>query len=330
MSTKTIIINLFIIFSLTTPVLASDYINDCKNSNINACNQWIEEEPSSEAYAYRAIAKAKNQDLEGAMVDYNQAIKLNPNDFMSYINRADLKKFFEEYDSAIADLDKAIELEPNNPDLYKKRSEIKKLAGDTSGAREDSNKAQIHQSKISKSEIDNQKQNTSLEETNSIQTLMKQCKNLHINSCNKWVQLEPNNEVAYYERAKLKRKSGDKLGALKDYNNALQIKPNYIFAKTGRDEMQGSKEFRKEIVKYDENSPQITNYITDCKKLNINSCALWIQEQPFNAKAYYTRANTKRKLNDPKGALDDYNKTIELDNKFYKAYYWRSFLESKL
>ena len=322
MKIKIVIMTAFIVLPLTIHVMAADYSTECKKQNLSACNQWISTTPnSSEAYFYRAVTKASNNDTTGAMEDYDQAIILNPDDFTYYFNRADLKAFFEDYEGAYNDLNKALKLNPGNTDIVKKREEARKKAGIAEISVKTS--TQLTQ-KASKTD------NINFKSGESLQMLIQQCNNNQLESCNKWIQIEPDNEVAYYTRGNIKNKSGDKKGALDDYQKAVDIKPNFQKASNKRNEIGLSKEFRKEIVKYDNNAPNIKQYEKDCKNLNLNSCDSWIEEQPYNAKAYYTRANTKRKLKDLRGALKDYNKTLDLDNKYTKAACWRAWLEGFL
>jgi len=58
----------------------------------------------------RGLAKQKKGDLNGAMVDYNQAIELNPQYGLAYRNRGNAKRKKGDLDGAIADFNRAIKL----------------------------------------------------------------------------------------------------------------------------------------------------------------------------------------------------------------------------
>ena len=52
------------------------------------------------------------------MADFNEAIRLNPNNPGPYIARSLTWREQQDYDKAIADLEQAIRLEPENPEFY--------------------------------------------------------------------------------------------------------------------------------------------------------------------------------------------------------------------
>jgi tetratricopeptide (TPR) repeat protein len=54
----------------------------------------------------------------GAIVDYNKAIELNPDNSLAYNNRGAAKSNLGDKQGAIVDYDKAIELNPNYADAY--------------------------------------------------------------------------------------------------------------------------------------------------------------------------------------------------------------------
>jgi tetratricopeptide (TPR) repeat protein len=65
---------------------------------------------NSGTYNERGLAKEKKGDLDGAMADYNQAIKLNPKNALAYRCRGDIKQKKGDLDAAIADFNRAIQL----------------------------------------------------------------------------------------------------------------------------------------------------------------------------------------------------------------------------
>ena len=78
----------------------------------------------SRAYGTRGIALQRKQQLQAALVDYNKAIEIYPDDTTSYLNRALLFAEMKDFPAAIKDLNQAIKLQPRFVDLYLKRGGI--------------------------------------------------------------------------------------------------------------------------------------------------------------------------------------------------------------
>lgn len=72
-------------------------------------------------YNDEGIKKYKNGDYNGAILDYNKSIELDPNYSIAIYNRGLSKYELEDYLEAIKDFDKAIELGYKNPNLYSTR-----------------------------------------------------------------------------------------------------------------------------------------------------------------------------------------------------------------
>jgi Flp pilus assembly protein TadD len=109
---------------------------------IVAYNQAIKLNPKYPgAYDHLGIAKFKKGDLDGATAEYNQAIKLNPDYAGPYNNRGAVKCRKDDLDGAITDFNQAIELNPNYGLAYRNRGEAKRRKGDLDGAVADFNRA---------------------------------------------------------------------------------------------------------------------------------------------------------------------------------------------
>jgi tetratricopeptide (TPR) repeat protein len=131
--------------------------------------------------------------------------------------------------------------------------------------------------------------------------------------------------------------------ALKDYNKAINLNPNYINLYLCRADVYTKlKEYEKAISDFDKvieggvDLPisyywrgrlkyellQYESAIEDFNKtINLNS---------NNNEAYLYRGNTKVKLLQYESAIDDYNQAIIIDNKFSLSYYHRGILNRKL
>src|ERR1700722_17986115 len=76
-------------------------------------------------YVDRGLAREKKGDLDGAMADYNQAIKLNPKFDFPYNNRGNVRRKRGDLEGAMADYNRAIQINSKYPSPYKNRGYVK-------------------------------------------------------------------------------------------------------------------------------------------------------------------------------------------------------------
>ncbi|HBB94076.1 MAG TPA: hypothetical protein DC054_01680 [Blastocatellia bacterium] len=138
-----------------------------------------------------------------------------------------------------------------------------------------------------------------------------------INDFTQAIRIDPNNAAAYYERGEVYNENyqnhpQDLNAALADFTQVIRIDPGNVNAYAMR-----------VSIREDQNNPQ--GAIEDCSKI--------IRFDPAIAAGVYSeRGNLRRKLKDFRGALDDYNRAIELnpsepgsdDAAVAWAYYYRA------
>lgn len=129
----------------STPQKASDPNSDadyaaCKKGDIAACGRAIASnafsgQPLGALYRYRGFAKshAAKPDLDGAIADYGESVRLEPDSFVPYILRANAYDDNGDQERAIKDYDKAIELNPR-ADFYNNRGNALRKVGDVDKA----------------------------------------------------------------------------------------------------------------------------------------------------------------------------------------------------
>lgn len=88
---------------------------------------------SNNVYYISGRKKFEAKDFQGALHDYNEAIKMEENPAI-YSERAVVYFYLKQLDKSLADMDYAAELEPENPYRYSSRAYIKDAMGDTEGA----------------------------------------------------------------------------------------------------------------------------------------------------------------------------------------------------
>jgi tetratricopeptide (TPR) repeat protein len=88
-------------------------------------------------YAMRGYQRHLESDLPGALSDYGEAIKLDPQLVMAFNNRGNIYRDTGQYDEALSDYDRALALNPNKPDPLASRGWIYHQRGEIERARED-------------------------------------------------------------------------------------------------------------------------------------------------------------------------------------------------
>jgi superfamily II DNA or RNA helicase len=109
------------------------------NAIIDNCTEDITLDPNNAlAYNNRGVAKSDLGNHYGAIFDYTEAIRLNPNDpdntSIYYYNRGRAKADLEDKNSALIDYTEAIRHNPNNGEIYYHRGIITSDLGDKSEA----------------------------------------------------------------------------------------------------------------------------------------------------------------------------------------------------
>src|SRR3954451_17544471 len=79
------------------------------------------------AYSNRSGAYRLKGEHDRAIADYDEAIRLNPDQAFTYANRGAAYRLKGEYDRAIADLSEAIRLKPDHASAYANRGEAYRL-----------------------------------------------------------------------------------------------------------------------------------------------------------------------------------------------------------
>lgn len=132
----------------------------------------------ADSFYNRGLARYSSKDNQGAIEDYNEAIRLNPKDADSFYNRGLARYESDDKEGAIKDYDEAIRLNPKDETSYFNRAITRRQLGDNQGAIKDYSQA---------------------------------------------IQLKPKYAKSYYNRGYARYKSGDNKGAIKDYRQAADL-----------------------------------------------------------------------------------------------------------
>tara|TARA_Y100001978_G_scaffold5700_1_gene4738 strand:+ start:342 stop:2030 length:1689 start_codon:yes stop_codon:yes gene_type:complete len=125
------------------------YLNNHQNAILNF-DKALKVNPNDvNTIANRGYSKSQIKDFLGALNDFNQVIEIDPLNSGILANRGDLKLKLKYFDEAIVDYTSAIKLNPNYSYAYVSRGDAKKKLGNNSGAIEDYTRAL----KINKKEL---------------------------------------------------------------------------------------------------------------------------------------------------------------------------------
>ncbi len=148
---------------------------------------------------------------------------------------------------------------------------------------------------------------------------------------------------AYVNRGTVKYQSGDKKGAIDDYDKAIQLNPQYTgayvdrgLAKSDLGDNNGAMSDYERAIAIDPQfaeayvSRGIAKAESGNKKAAIVDYDRAIAIDPQFNRAYFNRAIAKSGLGDKKGAIADYTRAIALDSQDIKSYVNRAMTKSGL
>lgn len=232
----------------------------------------------------RGVGKLEMEDFQGAIQDFSSAIKEKSGFMLAYLNRGRAYLALNDSVKAIEDYDKAVELNPFHIGALSMRGALLAEMKNYEKALLDYDVAIRMEPKESGLYI-----NRGLIRyfTNDLMGA--------IADYDKALELNPNSLITYYNRGLLRAQIGDVNRAVDDFNNVLKMDPENYTALLNRALMQ----------------IEIGEYL-----LAIDDLDRIIQRHPDFPIAYYARSQAKQALNDPEGAMKDYNTgyTIEFNS----------------
>ena len=143
----------------------------------------------AEVYISRGAAKSSLSEYFAAISDFDTAIRLNPDCAIAYFNRGCAKDSLGEYFAAISDFDTVIRLAPDFVDAYNNRGLTKASLGEYFAAIRDYDTA---------------------------------------------IRLNPDYALAYINRGGAKGDLGEHFAAIRDYDTAIRLNPYNAIAHTNR------------------------------------------------------------------------------------------------
>lgn len=109
---------------------------------ISAPPLQVAQAPTAEGLFLKGVDKVQKKDYQGAINDYTQAIKINPQYAEAYYNRGNARLELKDYQEAINDFNQAININPKYIYAYSSRGTARSALGDIQGATNDMLQAQ--------------------------------------------------------------------------------------------------------------------------------------------------------------------------------------------
>jgi tetratricopeptide (TPR) repeat protein len=246
---------------------------------------------TADDYYERAQTRLHEGDNKGAIADLNMAIRTDPRMAIAYFFRGDIKRSGGDAKGAVADFTMGIELDPKCAPAYVCRGNARRNLGDKKGAIADFNKA------------------IKLDANNALaysgRGMARPQKEIggSIDDFNKAIELDPKSSEAYFGRGAAHAGKGDAKEAISDFTRAIKLYPQHGMAYMLRGEA------HRAISKTDKAIADFTKAI----ELGV----------PNWAHAYGNRGAERLKKEDSSGALEDFDKAIELDPELAVAYLGR-------
>lgn len=242
------------------------------------------------AYRQRGIARSSEENYQEALEDLNKAITLQPDNAYAYVDRGIVHAHMGNRKAFIEDFDRALRLEPDSASIYNKRATARYNLQDDKGAIEDYTAA-----------IRFAPQSAYLyyKKLGDVRTAIKDYK-AAIENYTEAIRLEPKYAPAYVGRGIVHAAMGNQHSFTEDFDTALRLQPDnaWLYSYRGnarfllKDNQGGIEDYNKAISLF----PQI-------------------------AYLYYTlRGNARQEQKDYKGAIADYNEAIRLKPDFALAY----------
>ena len=126
----------------TRPNTWRQCLADASPATIDACTALIQSNPQNDgAYVNRGIAYRRLGEIERAIRDYDQAIRVNPRAADAFNNRGNAFRAHDEHERAVRDYDEAIRLDPHYAHALNNRGIIFLELGDANRAIEDFDRA---------------------------------------------------------------------------------------------------------------------------------------------------------------------------------------------
>ena len=166
----------------------------------------------AENFVNRGLQRSRQGDLRGAIEDFNQAIRVNPNYLPAYQARGNLLSSQGNQQGAIADYNQALRLQNTYAPAYIGRASAHSAMGNQEAAIDDYSRALKLNNRYVQAYIGRGAAYAALLDFNRA-----------LNDFNQALGQDPNNPAAYYNRGSVLALRGDRTNAIGDFQQAAEL-----------------------------------------------------------------------------------------------------------
>jgi tetratricopeptide (TPR) repeat protein len=205
----------------------------------------LEDPKDADAYYNRGLAYTNKGELDRAIADYDEVIRLNPKYAEAYNNRGVAYANKGELDRAIADYDEAIRLDPINAVTYHNRGVAYANKGELDRAIADYDEA-------IRLDLDPPRE-AAIYYARGVAYASKGELDRAIGDYDDAIRLDPKNAGAYYNRGVAYTNKGELDRAIADYDEVIRLNPKIAAAYTNRGVAYAGKgDYARAIADYDQ------------------------------------------------------------------------------
>ncbi|MGK7941380.1 MAG: tetratricopeptide repeat protein [Crocosphaera sp.] len=276
----------------------------------------LKEKPISSydsAYKERGNVRLKLKDYQGALEDFNEAIRLNPNDGGNYVSRGDYYTQTNQEEKAKADYNKAIKAysetlktDPNNPlnfTVYSSRADLYKKLKNYPAVIADLTKT-IELTKVNK--------DRAYMARAFVYRDIKEYK-LAIEDVSQAIVIKPNSPDLYFFRGVNYVDIKNSQAAIEDFSDVIELNK-----KVANPQFFNTYMLRGNLYQQSNNYPEAIDDFSSFIKLQPNS--------PQSIEAYAKRSVIYAQLKNYPAAIKDFSKIIELNEKTANSQYFAAYM----
>jgi tetratricopeptide (TPR) repeat protein len=267
-------------------------------------------------------------DLQGALLDYNESLRLEPR--RGPQKRGNVRAELGDVAGALQDYDEEIRINPSWGAFYM-RGKARRTIGDIDGALHDFGEAIGLKPDFSEALIDRGLVFVERDEAKAA-----------LQDFGEVIRPNPGNATAYYNRGNVRRDEGDLDGALQDYDESIRLRHDHApvfvnrgYVRTEKGDVALALQDFDEAIRLKPEFADAFMHRAYARKANgdlegaLRDCDEAIRLSPGSSGAFMNRGNVRSVIGDLQGAMQDYNEAIRPRPDSAIAFYSRGLERSE-